>query len=227
MGVFNGAPPLRGGARARRRVIGDPTARVHTDQLGRLTCLSGELDLVGPSCIDGLSDLVSVSVVDDSGLRIICRTAGQVVLRCHEHQVELVGEIGVVVGSREDGSFWDDQAIRSLAHGDRVYARGILRRRSRPPQRGYRGPAQSFALEAFGGLQTIDVAFAKRPRGVASRAMQTLEAWTDGFLKPPAESQRSRQAYEPHPENVLRLANLARERRARMTKRVIIAPGSS
>jgi hypothetical protein len=180
-------------------VIGAPITRVQTADLGRLVCLSGVLELVGSSCIDGVPNLVSVSVVDANGLRLICRSAGEVALRCHEQTVEVVGEIGVVVGSREDGTLWDGQAIRSLVDGDSVRARGILRLRPRPPRQGYRGPAQRFALEAFGGMQIVDIASEKRPRGISSRDMRTLEAW--------AETCR------------------ARERRITWQRRVIVAPG--
>lgn len=181
--MFESAPPARGGAGVRRHRLGEPVAHVDRAAVDRLVCVSGTLELRGPSCVEGLG-LAAVSVVDAEGLVLVCRSTGPITLRSGGQRLALGGEIGVVVGSREDGSLFDGKWLRCLLDGDVVRVRGMLRRHDQA-NRGYRGPAESYVMEAFGGLDTIDVAFEGRPKGMRTRDRRALATWAEGFWRPP------------------------------------------
>lgn len=168
--------------RDRRRLLGRPRAAPVEEDLNRLVCLTGRIQLVGPTCLNGVEALTAVTVVDEAGLRLICRSGGPVVMRCGAMAIEVLGEIGVVVGSREE-HLGGGLELRTLVDGDRVCARGMLRRQVREAQSGYRdGRVHALALAPFGAFPTIDIAFDRRPKGIRRRDERKLSAWVYSHL---------------------------------------------
>ena len=119
---------------------------------------------------DALLELVRLSETQDAANAVRLK-------ELRRRELELVGELGVVVGSLEDGSLWDGQVIRMVEDGVPVRARGMLRRTSRPPASGYRGAARGYALEGFGTHRTLDVACDRRPRRIRAHLVDELGAW--------------------------------------------------
>ena len=147
-----------------------------------MVCLRGQLLLDGPTCVPSLAEVASISVVDAEGLKLVCRSSGRIRLCCGDQAITLVGEIGVVVGSREDGALWDGRALRLLSAGDEVLARGMLRRHMRAGHIGYRDSAHDYTLEAFGGLATIDIAAHANPQGLPASMTSRLGSWAQLWL---------------------------------------------
>jgi hypothetical protein len=180
--LLGDVPPHLGRAGRRRRILGEARDRIEEADVDRLVCLRGKLELTGATCLDQHRGVAAISVIDAGGLLLVGRSAGLIALRCGSESLELVGEIGVVVGSREGEGLWRGEALRLLDGGTAVCARGMLRRRPRPPKSGYRGLAHGYALEAFGGFATIDVACARRPRRFGAALVGDVAAWASPFL---------------------------------------------
>lgn len=162
----------------------------------------------------GVDALAAVSVVDGDGLVLVCRSTGPITLRSGGQRLALIGEIGVVVGSREDGSMFTGEWMRCLAHGDRVRVRGMLRRRDEA-NGGYRGQSYGYALEAFGGLETVDVAFEGRPKRLPGRQRRRLTSWAEGFWRPspPEDAPRDALTVTGRPPQLPHVADFAAKAR--------------
>ncbi len=210
-------PPFRiGTPGARRSALGSPLTTVDEARQERqdcLVCLTGVLEVYGASCLGQLSGSVAVSLVEPTRLVLISRAPGLILLRCQDCAVELIGEIGIAVGSHESATLLEGMSFRSLTQGDQVRARGILRKHANPPSQGYRSQALGFALEATGVFKTIDIAYEGRPARLTRRVRQDLSRWAEPYLFPEPPASRPTPPYEPDYANLGQLAARARKRR--------------